>query len=131
KPRYESLPGDLKAVIDANSGLKPATDAGAVWDNEAVVVTELVRKRKNTIESLPEESVKSWRKAVEPIYEAWIKQISDRGQNGQKLVETAREFVSKYETAWPTCPNGSRIVRLRVEVSWIARHTRPLSSAEA
>ena len=99
KPRYESLPGDLKAVIDANSGLKPATDAGAIWDNEAVVVTELVRKRKNTIESLPEESVKSWRKAVEPIYEAWIKQISDRGQNGQKLVETARELVAKYESA--------------------------------
>src|SRR5262249_5099877 len=45
KPRYESLPGDLKAVIDANSGLKPAAEAGAIWDNEAVVVTDLVRKR--------------------------------------------------------------------------------------
>jgi hypothetical protein len=86
-------------VIDANSGLKPAAEAGAIWDNEAVVVTDLVRKRKNTIESLPEESVKSWRKAVEPIYEAWVKQISDRGQNGQKLVETARELVAKYESA--------------------------------
>ena len=99
KPRYESLPGDLKAVIDANSGLKPAAEAGAIWDNEAVVVTDLVRKRKNTIESLLEESVKSWRKAVEPIYEAWVKQIGDRGQNGQKLVETARELVTKYELA--------------------------------
>jgi TRAP-type C4-dicarboxylate transport system substrate-binding protein len=99
KPRYESLPGDLKAVIEANSGLRPAADAGAIWDNEAVVVTDLVRKRKNTIESLPEEGVKSWRKAVEPIYEAWVKQIADRGQNGQKLVETARELVTKYELA--------------------------------
>jgi TRAP-type C4-dicarboxylate transport system substrate-binding protein len=99
KARYESLPGDLKAVIDANSGLRPAADAGAIWDNEAVGVTELVLKRKNTIASLPEESVKSWRKAVEPIYDAWVKQISDRGQNGQKLLESARELVAKYELA--------------------------------
>jgi TRAP-type transport system periplasmic protein len=99
KARYESLPGDLKAVIDANSGLRPAADAGSIWDNEAVGVTELVLKRKNTIESLPEESVKSWRKAVEPIYDTWVKQISDRGQNGQKLLESARELVAKYESA--------------------------------
>jgi TRAP-type C4-dicarboxylate transport system substrate-binding protein len=99
KARYESLPGDLKAVIDANSGLRPAADAGSIWDNEAVGVTELVLKRKNTIESLPEESVKSWRKAVEPIYDAWVKQISDRGQDGRKLVESARELVTKYESA--------------------------------
>jgi TRAP-type transport system periplasmic protein len=98
KARYESLPGDLKAVIDANSGLRPAADAGAIWDNEAAAVTELVLKRKNTIESLPEESVKSWRKAVEPIYAAWVKQISDRGQNGQKLLESARELIAKYES---------------------------------
>jgi TRAP-type C4-dicarboxylate transport system substrate-binding protein len=99
KARYESLPGDLKGVIDANSGLRPAADAGSIWDNESVGVTELVLKRKNTIESLPEESVKSWRKAVEPIYDAWVKQISDRGQDGQKLVESARELVTKYESA--------------------------------
>jgi TRAP-type C4-dicarboxylate transport system substrate-binding protein len=99
KARYESLPGDLKGVIDANSGLRSAADAGAIWDNEAVTVTELVRNRKNTIGSLPEEGVKSWRKAVEPIYDTWTKQISDRGQNGQKLLESARELVAKYESA--------------------------------
>jgi TRAP-type C4-dicarboxylate transport system substrate-binding protein len=99
KARYESLPGDLKGVIDANSGFRPAADAGAIWDNEAVTVTELVRNRKNTIGSLPEEGVKFWRKAVEPIYETWTKQISDRGQNGQKLLESARELVAKYESA--------------------------------
>jgi TRAP-type C4-dicarboxylate transport system substrate-binding protein len=99
RAKYASLPGDLKAVVDANSGLQPAVNAGAIWDNEAAVVTDLVRRRNNTIQSLPEESVKSWRKAVEPIDEVWVKQISDRGQNGQKLLESARELVAKYEAA--------------------------------
>jgi TRAP-type C4-dicarboxylate transport system substrate-binding protein len=99
KARYASLPGDLKAVIDDNSGLQPAANAGAIWDNEAAVVTDLVRKRNNTIQSLPGESVRSWRKTVEPIHEVWVKQISDRGHNGQKLLENARELVAKYESA--------------------------------
>ena len=99
KARYESLPADLKAVIDANSGLGPAADAGAIWDNEATAVTELVRKRQNTVESLPDDAVKAWRKAVEPIYDTWVKQMSERGQDGRKLIESVRELVAKYERA--------------------------------
>lgn len=99
RARYESLPSDLQAVIDTNSGLKPAADAGAIWDNEAEVVTDLVRKRKNTIVSLPEESVKAWRGVIEPIYATWANQITARGQDGKKLIESARELVAKYEAA--------------------------------
>jgi TRAP-type C4-dicarboxylate transport system substrate-binding protein len=97
KARYDTLPADMKAVIDANSGLKPAADAGAIWDTEAEAVTDLVRKRKNTIASLPEDSVKAWRGAVEPIYANWASQISAGGQDGKKLIESARELVGKYE----------------------------------
>jgi TRAP-type C4-dicarboxylate transport system substrate-binding protein len=98
KARYESLPDEFKAVIDTNSGVRAAADAGAIWDNEATTVTDLVRKRGNAIASLPEESVKSWRKAVEPIYDAWTKQISARGHNGQELLESARELIAKHES---------------------------------
>ena len=78
--------------------LGEGADAGAIWDNEATTVTDLVRKRGNAIASLPEESVKSWRKAVEPIYDAWTKQISARGHNGQELLESARELIAKHES---------------------------------
>jgi TRAP-type C4-dicarboxylate transport system substrate-binding protein len=97
KAKYESLPGDLKAVIDANSGTGPAAKAGAIWDDQATAVTELVKKRGNVIGSLSNESVATWRKRVEPIHAALVKQITDRGQNGAKLVEAARELVAKYE----------------------------------
>jgi TRAP-type C4-dicarboxylate transport system substrate-binding protein len=99
RKRYESLPGDLKAVIDANSGIEPAAQAGAVWDNQAPIVTELVRKRKNTIVQMEDGAVKEWRKLVEPIHAAWVKQISERGHNGAKLLASVRELVAKYESA--------------------------------
>jgi TRAP-type transport system periplasmic protein len=99
KQRYESLPGDLKAVIDANSGLQPAAQAGSIWDEQAAVVTDLVQKRKNTVVELPDDNVKAWQKLVEPIHAAWVKQVTDRGHNGAKLLDSARELVAKHQTA--------------------------------
>jgi TRAP-type transport system periplasmic protein len=99
KRRYESLPGDLKAVIDANSGIQPAAQAGAIWDDQASVVIDLVQKRKNTVVEMSGDSVKAWQKIVEPIHAAWVKQVTDRGHNGVKLLESARELVVKHQTA--------------------------------
>jgi TRAP-type transport system periplasmic protein len=93
------LPGDLKAVIDANSGLQPAAQAGSIWDEQAAVVTDLVQKRKNTVVELPDDNVKAWQKLVEPIHAAWVKQVTDRGHNGAKLLDSARELVAKHQTA--------------------------------
>jgi TRAP-type transport system periplasmic protein len=98
KQRYESLPGDLKAVIDANSGVGPAAEAGAIWDDQASIVTDLVQKRRNTIAQLPDDQVKAWQKVVEPIHAAWIKQVTDSGRNGAKLLQSARELVAKHQS---------------------------------
>jgi TRAP-type C4-dicarboxylate transport system substrate-binding protein len=99
KPRYDALPGDLKAAIDRNSGQVAATRAGAMWDEQAVVVSELVRKRGNTIITLSEDEKARWRKATEPVVETWIKQVKDRGLDGGKLLEAARALVAKYDAA--------------------------------
>jgi TRAP-type transport system periplasmic protein len=99
KQRYDSLPGDLKAIVDANSGIVPAAQAGAIWDDQASVVTDLVQKRRNTVVEMSDDSVKSWQKLVEPIQAGWVKQVTDRGHNGVKLLESARELVAKYQTA--------------------------------
>jgi len=99
KQKYDSLPNDLKAVIDANSGINPAAQAGAIWDDQAEEVIELVRKRRNTVEQMDGDSVKAWQKIVEPIHTAWVKQVTDQGHDGKKLLESARELVAKYQTA--------------------------------
>lgn len=97
--KYSSLPADLKKVIDDNSGQVPATAAGRVWDEQAVVVSEMVKKRGNTVGALSEADKARWVKLCEPIYEAWIKQMKDRGQDGGKLIAAARALIAKYEKA--------------------------------
>jgi TRAP-type C4-dicarboxylate transport system substrate-binding protein len=99
KAKYESLPADLKAVIDKNSGQHAATLAGQMWDDQAKVVEDMVRKRGNTISAITEDEKARWVKATEPMIDAWVKQARDRGLNGGKLLETARGLVAKYARA--------------------------------
>jgi TRAP-type C4-dicarboxylate transport system substrate-binding protein len=99
KAKYESLPADLKEVIDKNSGLAAATMAGKVWDEQAVVVSEMVKTRGNTIITLSEEEKARWREATEPVVQNWLKTIKDRGYDGQKLLDEARAMIQKHENA--------------------------------
>ena len=99
KAKYESLPGELQAVIDKNSGMAFAERAGNMWDTEAVHVREMVAKRGNTIIQLSAEEKARWIKATEPVQVAWIEQMKGKGIDGGKLVEAARELVAKYGKA--------------------------------
>ena len=100
KARYESLPGDLKAVIDANSGLRPAADAGAIWDNEADGGHRPgpQAEEHDRIAAGGEREVLA-QEASSRSTTPGSSRSPTRGQNGQKLLESARELVAKYESA--------------------------------
>jgi TRAP-type C4-dicarboxylate transport system substrate-binding protein len=97
KPKYESLPADLKAAIDKNSGQVAAEAAGRMWDEQAVVVSELVKKRGNTITTLTEDEARRWQRTTQPVIDAWIAQAKDKNVDGGKLLETFRGLVAKYD----------------------------------
>jgi TRAP-type C4-dicarboxylate transport system substrate-binding protein len=97
KPKYEGLPADLKAVIDKHSGQVAAVMAGQMWDDQAVIVSEMVKKRGNTITTLSEEEKGRWRKATEPVIDNWIKTVKERGIEGGKLLEEARALIAKHD----------------------------------
>lgn len=99
KAKYEGMPADLRKVIDANSGQVAAQMAGTMWDQQAVAVSDMVRKRGNTITVIDEAEAARWRKTTEPVIEAWIKSTKDRGIDGTKLLETARAAIAKYDAA--------------------------------
>ena len=97
KPKYESLPAELKAAVDKNSGQVAAEAAGRMWDEQAVVVSDMVKKRGNTITTLTEDEAKRWQQTTRPVIDAWIASVKDKGLDGTKLVETFRGLVAKYD----------------------------------
>jgi TRAP-type transport system periplasmic protein len=96
KAAYDRLPGDLKTVIDNNSGQVAAGMAGAMWDLEAKAVADMVRARGDSVTVLPSEDVAQWRKTTEPVIAAWLKEMKARKLDGGKLIARAKTLIAKY-----------------------------------
>ena len=96
KASYDRLPRELKSVIDSNSGQVAATMAGAMWDQQAAAVANMVVERGDLIVTLLPEAVARWRKATEPVVDAWRKEIKEQKIDGAKLIATANGLLAKY-----------------------------------
>jgi TRAP-type C4-dicarboxylate transport system substrate-binding protein len=96
KASYDKLPRDLKTVIDNNSGQPAAAVAGAMWDVQASAVIDMVSSRGDPITTLLPEAVAHWRKATEPVIEAWLKDMKEHKVDGGKLLANIRTLLAKY-----------------------------------
>ena len=96
KTAYNRLPADLKKIVDDNSGQAAATMAGTMWDLQAGAVADTVSARGDSIITLQPEAVAHWRKATEPVIDAWRKQMKERKVDGGKLLANAEAYVEKY-----------------------------------
>jgi TRAP-type C4-dicarboxylate transport system substrate-binding protein len=99
RAKYESMPSDLKEVIDRNAGMALADMAGKVWDEAGAQVAEMVKKRGNSITTLAEDEKARWVKTTEPVIAAWTDQMKSRNLDGNKLLAAARELLAKHGKA--------------------------------
>ena len=93
---YDRLPRELKSVIDSNSGQVAVAMAGAMWDQQAAAVANMVVERGDLIVTLLPEAVGRWRKATEPVIDAWRKEIKEQKIDGAKLIAAANALLAKY-----------------------------------
>lgn len=92
--RYDALPDDLKAIIDANSGIEVGTKYGAVWeDMELAGIKALDEAGAERIILSPEEAAK-FEQASNKVVDRWIAEMNDKGHDGTALVERARAAVA-------------------------------------
>jgi TRAP-type C4-dicarboxylate transport system substrate-binding protein len=94
RQRYDTLPADLKAVIDRNSGQTAARTAGRMWDDQALVVADAVRERGNTVTQIDKAEAERWQKATQPVTDTWLKASKKIG--GEKLLADAKALLAKY-----------------------------------
>ncbi|WP_404406388.1 TRAP transporter substrate-binding protein [Pelagibacterium halotolerans] len=87
---YDSLPDDLKAVIDANSGLETSREFGRVMDQGDIVGLQIAEERGNNIIVLDEEETARWREAAQPTIEQWFADMEAVGIDGEALYAAAQ-----------------------------------------
>lgn len=96
KDRYDSLPEDLKAVIDANSGAAIAGMIGDVWDDVEAPGRTAQEESGASIIQLSPEAMAEFDAAAEAVVRRWVEEASGRGIDGEALVEAARAAVGRH-----------------------------------
>ncbi|MEM5522049.1 TRAP transporter substrate-binding protein [Sulfitobacter sp. AS59] len=96
KDKYESLPDDLKKVIDDNSGHEFSVFAGGTQADADGPAREIAVGLNNNIVTLSDAETQVWRDAAQPIYASWIADMDSKGIDGQALIDEARSLMDAY-----------------------------------
>jgi TRAP-type transport system periplasmic protein len=93
KDRYESLPEDIRAAIDAESGEKLAAFASQVmWDYD-VPARKIAVDRGNNIVQLDEAEVARWKEKAQPVVDRWVADMETKGIDGRALIQQAKDLI--------------------------------------
>ncbi len=96
KDKYNSLPADLKKVIDDNSGMSWAKAMGEEWIKVEQPGRNMAIKRGNNVIQMSEEEVAKMRTASYSVHAAWSRELNEKGLRGQSLLVTAYRLLNKY-----------------------------------
>ena len=94
KDRYNSLPTDLKAVIDANSRTNVADWVGTMWEDFEEDGKQALAKAKVTTNILDAAEAAKFNAASSTVVDRWIKEARANGIDGAALVQKARAAVA-------------------------------------
>ncbi len=97
KQKYDSLPPDLKKVIDDNSGPNLVDHAIKTWDFvEAEGEKVMHTKAKNKFVSLSPEETAKFKQKVQPVFDRFVKLLDDGGDDGKKILAEVEALEAKY-----------------------------------
>ena len=85
KAKYDSLPPDMKKVIDANSGIALSAQAGRIFQEAEIVGKQQLPP--DSINVISHDEIESWKKVAQPVVDGWVKEVTDKGANGQALLD--------------------------------------------
>ncbi len=88
--KYDSLPADLKKVIDANSGPEKSAWVGKVFADDAAPGRKSAEARKNTFYTLPEAEAQRWIAATAKLADEWVADMKAKGFDGKRLLDEAK-----------------------------------------
>ena len=97
--KYDSLPEDVRAVIDDMSGDTLVAKFGPWWDTWDIPGREKATERGNVITSLTPEERDRWREALNPMIESWLSNLETDGgvPNAREIYAEAVRLSAEFE----------------------------------
>jgi TRAP-type transport system periplasmic protein len=96
KAKYDSLPADLKKIIDNNSGLETSGWLGRTQQSNDPAARKVADDRKNSIITMTAADVQAFRQASDLVDDEWVKEMNGKNFNGKQLLDTAKQLIQKH-----------------------------------
>jgi TRAP-type C4-dicarboxylate transport system substrate-binding protein len=93
--KYDSLPPDLKKIIDANSGLEWSKQIGKTYDGTTEPAKKLAAAAGGVFYTLSPAEFDRWNKATEGVQKEWFTEVAAKGGNGPALLDDAKTLIKK------------------------------------
>jgi TRAP-type transport system periplasmic protein len=96
KAKYDSLPADLKKVIDNNSGIETSGWLGKTQQGNDPVGRKSAADRGNNIHVIPATAAAEFKRKAALVEVEWIEDMNKRGFDGRKLRDAAKVLIEKH-----------------------------------
>ena len=96
KARYESLPVDVRAIIDETTGIALAKRLGRLWQDDEEPGRTIALEQGHSIVTLTDTERERWRIAAQPVIDGWVEKVNAMGHDGEAMLADARRLVAKY-----------------------------------
>ncbi len=95
KRKYDSLPDDIKKVIDQTTGIVMSRDAGKAYDEMRLVEKEeCIKKGMQTIQLAPEDTKKLEALTI-PLRDEWVIEMENKNLPGRAVLEAAIKYINE------------------------------------
>ena len=95
KQKWDSLPDDLKGIIEAQSGADFSALAGKTMQDADGPSRKLAEDAGNNIIDLTSEQVAEWKAAASRVEANWIAEMNEKGFDGRALVDQAKALIAE------------------------------------
>jgi TRAP-type transport system periplasmic protein len=96
KAKYNSLPPDLKKVIDNNSGLETSGWLGKTQQAGDTAGRKTATDRGNTVFTISAAEAQEFRRKSRMIEVEWMEDMNKKGFDGRKLLDGAKALIEKH-----------------------------------
>lgn len=93
KRKWESLPSDIKKIINDNIGLTMSRKAGVVYDRTEAALKEKVLKYGVKVNDLAPADLAKWKEEGKKIREGWANEMEAKGLPGNAVLNEAQSLL--------------------------------------
>ena len=94
--KYDSLPDDLRKILDDNTGADFSALAGKTQQAFDAPGRAIAEATANEIVVLDEAEVARWRDVAEKVRDDWFEEMDGKGIDGEALYAKAQELIAKH-----------------------------------